>query len=57
MATKKLLHVDGYVYKYEQVLKEREEENKWKETRRNRFNNIKSIALELKKNLVKAAYP
>ena len=50
-------NVDGYIYKYEQVLKEREEEGKWKQTRHNRFDSIIGITKELKKNLISAVYP
>ena len=30
---KKLTHTEGHIYKYEQVLKEREEEDRWADTR------------------------
>ena len=53
----KLMHVDGYIYKYEQIVREREEEAKWQKTRHERFKTIINSTNELKQNLVRAAYP
>lgn len=48
---------EEYIYKYEMVLKEREEEAKWKETRFQRFKNTQNVIQTLRTNLIRAAYP
>jgi hypothetical protein len=53
----KIKHVDGYLYKYEQIMRERDEEERWKKTRHDRFKNIINSNSELKRNLIRAAYP
>ena len=48
---------ENYIEKFEQVLREREEEERWQKTRHQRFENMKNLMDNLKSNLISAAYP
>ena len=54
---RQLQSTEKYIEKYEQVLKEREEEELWQKTRHKRFQNMKNLMENLKGNLITAAYP
>ena len=54
---RKLAHTDGYIYRYELILKEREEDARWRQARQERFNSILDITHSIKQNLIRAVFP
>lgn len=52
-----LAKTNSYIDRFEQILKEREDEDKFNRARHERFENMKAIMGTLKDNLISAAYP
>lgn len=52
-----LAKTNSYIDRFEQILKEREDEDKFSRARHERFENMKAIMGTLKDNLISAAYP
>lgn len=53
----RLAKTNSYIDRFEQILREREDEVKWEKTRHERFASMKEIMGNLKGNLIAAAYP
>jgi hypothetical protein len=53
----RMMKTEDYIERFEQVLKEREDEAIWMQTRHDRFANMQEIMTNLKDNLISAAYP
>ena len=54
---RRLAKTTSYIDRFEQILREREDEVKWEKTRKERFASMKEIMGNLKGNLIAAAYP
>jgi len=52
-----IANTDNYLERYEHILKEWEDQEKWENARHKRFTNMLTIIQTLKHSLIKVAYP